>query len=286
MTSLAVALVLLSALLHGLWNYVAKRAGGGAAFIWMFAAFETLLYTPIVLYLHFVQHEALEPISLIFIAGSATLHVIYFVLLSRGYKVGDLSIVYPLARATGPLISTFAAILFFAEHPSVAALIGGFLICGGAFWLTGDPRKLREKGAAAGVLYALLTGLSIAAYTLWDTYGVSRLMLQPLIYQWGLGAFRWLWLTPHAIRHWDQVQEHWRRDKYRAVVVAIFGSASYLLILIALTFSPVSYVAPMRVVSVLVGVVLGTRILREADASRRLLSAAAMVGGVFILSVA
>jgi drug/metabolite transporter (DMT)-like permease len=285
MTPFAIALVLLSALLHALWNFAAKRARGGPAFVWLFGVFEVCLYLPFVIYLILAEAPGLNLIDLLFIMGSASLHLGYFLLLSRGYQLGDLSLVYPLARAIGPLIATIAAIALFAERPTLLAFLGGLLICGGVFWLTGDLRKLRQSDSLPGVLYAGLTGLSIAAYTLWDSYAVSRLLIAPLIYQWGIDACRLLLLTPYNLRHWQAVRDSWREDRWKALVVGVLSSLSYLLMLAALAFSPVSYVAPLRVISTLIGVMLGTRFLGEGDVLRRLSAAGAMMLGVFALSL-
>ena len=285
MTHLAIALVLLSALLHAAWNFFAKGAQGGPAFVWLFGIFQVVLYMPLVLYLMVSQGAALSLLGLLFAFGSAVLNLIYFLLLSKGYEVGDLSLVYPLSRAIGPLISTVAAIALFAERPTLLAFSGGLLICGGVFWLTGDPRLLRQKAMLPGVVYASLTGIVIATYTLWDSYAVSQLLILPVIYQWSIDAIRLLLLTPYSLRHWQALRASWRRDKWRAVVVGSFSSLSYILVLAALSFSPVSYVAPMRVISTLFGVILGSRLLGEGDSWRRLSAAGAMVLGVIALSV-
>ena len=285
MTSLAILLVLTSAFTHALWNFIAKRAHGGPAFVWLFGVFELFIYLPFLLLFIASEDPTLAAVDLVAILGSGCLHLVYFLLLTRGYQVGDLSLVYPLARAVGPLIATFAAILFFAERPTPLAFGGGLLICGGVFWLTGDPRKLRENDALQGVIYALLTGLAIAGYTLWDSYSVSRLLIAPMVYQWGLGLVRSTLLTPYNLRHRENLRLAWRDDKWKALAVGTLGFFSYLLILVAYEFSPVSYVAPMRVISTLIGVLMGSRFLGEGDTRRRLAAAGAMVLGVIALGV-
>lgn len=285
MSQFAIGLVLLSAVLHALWNFIAKRAIGGTSFVWLFSVIEAALYLPVLFYFLFIAQVDIGLPVVIFMAGSGLLHLLYFVLLSKGYQVGDLSLVYPLARAIGPLISTFAAILLFQERPTLLAFIGGLLVCGGVFWLTGDPRKLRKHDALPGVMFASFTGLSIAAYTLWDSYAVSQMAIAPLMFQSGYGISRVILLTPIALRDWPSVQRTWDHDKWKAASVAVLSSLAYVLILIALSFNPVSYVAPMRVISTLIGVALGASLLKEGDMARRLVAAAVMVIGVFALSL-
>ena len=135
MTASALALVLLSALTHASWNLLAKRAQGGAAFGWLIFTLAVPLYTPLVIGLILLQEPRLGPAELVFIAGSAILHVGYFLLLFAGYRAGDLSLVYPLARGTGPLLSTIAAIVILGERPTPLALAGAAAIVGGAFLL-------------------------------------------------------------------------------------------------------------------------------------------------------
>ena len=285
MSALAIALVLLSALFHALWNYVAKHAKGGAVFIWLMTLIESVILLPFIIYLVVVDGVQIDGLTLIFLMGSAVLHIAYFLLLLQGYKVGDLSLVYPLARAIGPLIATAFAIVLFQERPTIVALIGGLCICGGAFWLVGDPRKLRERNALAGVRFALYTGLAIASYTLWDSYAVRDLLIAPILLEWGAAFFRMIFLTPTALRNRETLTITWRDDKWRALFVAVFASLAYVLILIALTDSPVSYVAPMRVISTLVGVVMGAQLLQEGQLVRRLSAASVMVIGVIAIGV-
>lgn len=281
----AIGLVLLSAVFHALWNYVAKRAQGGPLFVWMFCLIEIILYLPLVILVLVNERPTLTLLQLAFIMGSAVLHLTYYVLLTKGYQVGDLSVVYPLARAIGPLIATVVAIVLLGERPTPLAFVGGLLICGGVFWLTGDPRKLHTRDALPGVRFAIYTGIAIAGYTLWDAYAMSFLLIAPLLFEWSSAAFRMLYLTPYALRHWPQVQTMWQRDKGKAAFVAIFSPLAYILVLVALTISPVSYVAPLRVISTLIGVGIGVGLLREGHGLRRLSAAAVMVAGTIALSL-
>jgi drug/metabolite transporter (DMT)-like permease len=286
MTLLAIALVLISAVMHAAWNYVAKQATTrGAIFVWMFASFEIFILGPFALYACWRGQCSLTPIDGVFIVGSATLHVLYFLLLSTGYKVGDLSIVYPLARGAGPLFVTFGAVLLLNERPTLLAVLATVLITGGVFVLTGDPLRLRQSSALPGILFGLLTALSIAAYSLWDSYAVSELMIAPLVFQWGIGTSRAVLMTPYALAHRSEVRQAWREDRGKALIVAVLSPGAYLLILMALTFSPVSYVMPMRSISILIGVLLGTQLLGEADRRRRLMGSGAMMVGVVMLGL-
>jgi drug/metabolite transporter (DMT)-like permease len=135
------------------------------------------------------------------------------------------------------------------------------------------------------VAYALLTGMTIAAYTLWDKRGVSVLLIPPVVYEWGANVFRVLILAPLALRQWPEVQREWRSNRTAALAVASLSPLAYILVLTALAISPVTYVAPAREVGILLGVLVGARALAEADIGRRSIAAILMAGGVIALAL-
>jgi drug/metabolite transporter (DMT)-like permease len=244
-----------------------------------------LIYTPLALALMAFYGARIGWLEVGLMAGSAALHTGYFVLLNQGYRTGDLSLVYPLARGTGPLLSSAAAIAFLGERPSILGLSGALLIIAGVLVLTSNPEQLRRAGARAAMQYALLTGAFIAVYTLWDKQAVSRFAVAPLLLDWGANLGRALLLTPFALWHRDKARLEWQTHRAEALGVACLAPLSYILVLTALSFTPVSYVAPAREISILIGTVMGTRWLAEGDASRRLLGAAAMVAGIVGLAL-
>ena len=285
MTGWAITLILAAAFIHATWNLLAKRAGGGAAFTWLFAAWSAVLYTPLAAAVILLQQASIGPVEIGFMAGSAALHTAYFLLLNQGYRVGDLSLVYPLARGTGPLLSSLTAILLLGERPSGLALSGGLLIVLGVVALTSGPARLRQSGARSAVSYALLTGTFIAGYTLWDKQAVSAFLIPPLLLDWGANVGRALLLTPVALSRWSEVRVEWNTHRFEVLGVAALAPLSYIFVLTALSFTPVSYVAPAREISILIGAVMGARLLGESDAPRRLAGAGAMVLGVVALAL-
>jgi drug/metabolite transporter (DMT)-like permease len=217
--------------------------------------------------------------------ASAVLHTAYYLLLDRGYRSGDLSVVYPLARGTGPLITILCAVLLLQERPTAVAVAGALLIGGGAIALTGDPRKLRQSGNLHAVGFALLTGCMIASYTLVDKIAVAAWLIPPLVQDWAANLGRVLLMTPLALKLRGDIRPTWRRAKKEIIAVALLCPLSYILVLTAMVFTPVSYVAPAREVSILVAALMGTQLLAEGDVTRRLAAAAAMVAGVICLAV-
>src|SRR5207248_1231142 len=143
-----------SAVAHATWNLIAKRASGGPAFNWLFDCLSVVVCLPLAVVQVIVQPSPVGPVEAVFVFGSAVLHLCYFLLLGQGYRVGDLSLVYPLARGLGPMLSTAAAILLFGERPTPVALAGAALIGVGVFVLAGDPRPLRAAQAGKSVVFA------------------------------------------------------------------------------------------------------------------------------------
>jgi drug/metabolite transporter (DMT)-like permease len=179
---------------------------------------------------------------------------------------------------------TIFAISFLGESPSILALCGAVLITVGVLVLSGNWKELRESGAYKGVVFALLTGGVIAIYTLWDRHAVRDLNLPPLLYLWAGGVVQVLILAPYAIRHWGEVRQTWQLQWKSAIGVGVISIFAYALILFALTFSPVSYIAPAREISVLVGSLMGSRVLAEHQPARRIVAALAMVLGLAALA--
>lgn len=286
MTLFALTLVLAAAVFHATWNLLAKRVGdGGAVFVWLFGVCSALIYMPVAVVVILVQRPHLAWVALLFMFGSGVLHLGYFVLLQRGYAVGDLSVVYPLARGTGPLLATAGAIILLGERPGVVALAGIALIAAGVFLLTTEPGNIRGSGVGKGAVYGLLTGGFIAAYTLWDKQAVSALLIPPLLQSWATSVAQTALLTPAAAHHREKIMAIWHGHRTEVLGVAVLSPLSYILVLTALVFTPVSYVAPTREVSILIGTLMGTRLLAEGDTSRRLLAAGVMVLGITALAL-
>ena len=285
MTAFALSLVLAAAFIHASWNYFLKRSGGGTVFVWLFATLSALIYAPLAALVIWWQQPEFGWVHYGLMFASAALHTAYYLLLDRGYRSGDLSVVYPLARGTGPLITILCAVLLLEERPTAVAVTGALLIGGGAIALTGDPRKLRQSGNLHAVGFALLTGCMIASYTLVDKVAVAAWLIPPLVQDWAANLGRVLLMTPLALKLRGDIGPTWRRAKKEIVAVALLCPLSYILVLTAMVFTPVSYVAPAREVSILVAALMGTQLLAEGDAARRLAAAAAMVAGIACLAL-
>ena len=282
----ALALILLAAFFHATWNLILKKSpGGGVPFFWLVACLESVIYLPIAAIAILQTGYRPDALALVMMLGSAAIHAAYFVLLDRGYRTGDLSVVYPLARASGPLLTIVAAILLLGERPAPMALCGALFIGIGAVLLSGNPFAMFRKGGQ-GIGFALLTGAMIAIYTVWDRQAVAALLIPPIIYYWGSIVLRLIVTTPHALRHIDAVRTIWRNNRKTVIAVAIMSPLSYCLALFAMQLAPLSYVAPARETSILIAALYGTHLLKEGDASRRIAAAILMMLGLAGIALA
>src|SRR5437868_8382331 len=286
MPAAAIALLLTAAVAHATWNYLAKGATGSIAFTFVFTALAQILYLPLAILAYVWTRQDLGAEAWGFVAVSGALNLVYFVLLLEGYRSGDLSLVYPLARGTGPAIAVAGGIIIFGERPSGLALAGAALVVVGILVMSLSPHALTGVDAMRSLLSALATGVCIGTYTLWDNKGVS--IVTPVLYNYGLDLSRALLMAPIALATVNSRAAVGAviRDQRRALFgVALLSPAAYILVLAALTLAPVSYVAPAREISILIGALLGLRLLGEADAGRRIAGALAIVAGVFALAL-
>ena len=288
MSVLALALVLVAAVTHAGWNLLSKKVShvSGPAWVWLVAASAAVIFAPLAVVAAVLTHQRFGWPVLGFMAGTAALHSAYALLLQRGYRVGDLSLVYPLARGTGPLVSSLVAIWLFAERPGPLGIAAIVLVAVGIFILSLPSRGSARGGSRrAAVAYGLATGLTIAAYTLWDKHAVALLAINPLLYDWSSNAGRALILAPLALRRRTEIADVWRRYRWHVLGTAVLMSLAYILVLWALSFSPVSSIAPTREISVLLGVLLGGHLLSEGNLPRRLLGATAVAAGVATIAL-
>lgn len=291
----ALALVVLAGLIHACWNIAAKKAGGDMRFSFFSSVVMMVVWAPLGLWLAWQQvpEWGLREWALVGISG--VLHALYFIILLRGYRKADLTVVYPLARGSGPLLSSLIAIALLGEQLSA---LGGLGIAGvvlGVFLIAGGPRLLQRvegaDGAARtgrirkGMLYGLLTGVFIASYTVVDGYAVKVALMSPVLVDYMGNFVRLGLLLPAMVRDTGQVRRQWRLQWKYALVVGVVSPISYVLVLYALQVAPLSHVAPAREVSMLFAALIGGRLLGEGDRVLRLLGAAGIALGVMALAL-
>jgi len=289
MTGVALLLVLASAVCHASWNFLLKRSDHKVAFLGSAGVIGALtLLGPAV---------AVAAVNGIGTAGialgcvTACLHGVYGLSLARGYRLGDLSSVYPVSRGMGLALIPLAAALLLDEEVSAAAVLGIVMIAVGVYALHLEPRAVRDLAAPLRALNrpagrtALLTGVLIATYSLWDKNALDE--LSPVV----LNQFA---MTGHALittavalrQNPNDVRFEWRSRGWSIVAAGVLIQLAYLLVLAALETSRVSYIAPSREVGIVFGAALGVVFLGEGFGLWRVWASLAIVAGVVVLAVA
>lgn len=298
MSPLALALVITAALLHATWNLAVKHAGGDNRFALLTGLMIVVLWAPVGVWAAWgvVPLWGWRQWSLMFASG--LLHLVYFNVLMRGYRVADLSVVYPVARGSGPLLTSLVAVGLLGERLSSLGGLGVLSVSGGVFLIAGGPkllRALRSGGDAAGadarrrvrlgLGYGAATGVCIAAYTVVDGYSVKVMLISPLLIDYFGNLCRVPFMLPHALRDRAATLEAWRRLWRHALVVAAISPLAYILVLYAVQTAPISHVAPAREVSMLFAALLGGKLLKEGDLLLRVAGAVLIAFGVMALAL-
>ncbi|MFQ5894337.1 MAG: EamA family transporter [Nitrospinota bacterium] len=289
MSAQGLTLVLASALVHAIWNLLAKSADDKRAFFWLALLASLLLYLPVLLWA--APRLPFQWAGWPYVVATGLLHAAYFLSLGRAYSLGELSLVYPLARGTSPLLVAVGAVLVLGERPSGQGALGILLVVGGAFLLHAPGfslarwlEALRQAGGPAS-RWALLTGLTTAAYSLVDKVGVS--LVHPFLYIYFMFLLSALAMAPLALGGWrEALRREWRERAPRVAAVGLMWLGGYGLALAAMRTDPVSYVVAARHVSIVFGAALGVLVLKEGHALSRLCASALLAVGVGLIGLA
>jgi drug/metabolite transporter (DMT)-like permease len=288
----ALALVVLAGLIHASWNIAAKKAGGDVRFAAFTGLVAMVVWAPLGLWLGIEQIPRWGLLEWSLVAASSVLHTFYFIALLRGYRKADLTVVYPLARGSGPLLSCLIAILLLGESLSALGAAGIAGVVGGVFLIAGGPGLLRATHDPArrarihkGMAYGLVTGAFIAGYTVVDGYAVKFVLMSPILVDYIGNLARMVLLGPALLRDRSTALAMWKRQWKFAVFVGIISPVSYVLVLYAMQSAPLSHVAPAREVSMLFAALIGGQLLGEGDRLLRLLGAACIAAGVMALAL-
>jgi len=273
-------LVVGAAVCHSAWNLIFKseprrlQASLGALTI------ATALCAPVVL---LYSPAALTPGTWALVLLSGALETAYVVALTAAYEIGDLSVVYPIARGTAPLLVVPLAILLLGERPSALGLLGIALVVSGIF---AAHRPAHHRGAAssgAAVGLAMLTGVLIAGYSLVNKVGVQRAPVP--LYAFLVFAVDTVLLALVLVLRGHELWPRGRLAWSRAAAVGALMLAAYLGVLGAMALAPVSYVVAGREVSIVITALAGALLLREPQSTRRTAAAAVIFVGLVLLAV-
>jgi drug/metabolite transporter (DMT)-like permease len=276
---LPLILVLLSAGLHASWNLIVKRQSDKLFSGWLTSLVPSVLLAPALVF------TGLPPSDVWPILGTSGLvHTAYMIALVQAYTHGDLSVVYPVARGTAPLLVALCAPVLLGERLTPLAILGVASVGGGIAWLGLSAR--RAAGTCRGLLWALATAGTIAAYSMLDKVGVSR--THPLAYVIVVLGLNGVGMTPYVLWQRDRrrLWALWRETWPSAVTGGLLSLVAYLLVLTAMRLTQVSYVAALRETSVVFAAALGARVLGEPYGGRRIVASVVVACGLFLLVLA
>jgi len=285
MTGTAIALVLVSALLHAAWNFFNKGSADRWAFFVAQGVLTCVFYAPLVVWDW--PHVGIDRMGWVWIVASAVTHAAYAVFLLKSYDAGDLSVAYPLSR-TAPVLVAAWDIATARGQLTIGGVAGAMLAGIGAVTLQLPALRAHGGRAVLGekvTRYALMTAVFIAAFTIIDKQGVAHVPAFVYLYLLSAGEFSVIW----AGLGWSAVGRATRelRGNARAVLfTAILGPFSYLLILWVLATAPASYVLGLRQTSIVFGVILGRVFLGEGETRYRLAGAAIITMGSLLIVAA
>jgi drug/metabolite transporter (DMT)-like permease len=284
---LVVALLLAAALMHATWNALLKadRSDRLATF-GVIMTTGTLMGLLAVPFLPKVEYAAWK-----YLAASVIIHVAYYTFLLKAYSYGDLSHTYPIARGLGPLLVAMVSGQMIGEHLRVQDIAGVVLLSAGlvalALPLKGGAVAPGDRHGLA-TLFAVLTGITIAAYIIADGLGVRAAgpdFRHRLAYIAWLCVLEGPWLLVLAIVLRPQtVFGHLRRTWWRGVIGGVIANVGYGIAIYALVLGPMAHVAALRETSVLFGALMGTLLLGEPFGRRRIGAAAVIVAGLVLMN--
>ena len=288
MTGTALSIVLVAALLHALWNYLTKTSRNKIAFIWWAILFSTIIFLP--MFLYYWPTVTISAAGWGCIIATGIFHAFYFWFMGGAYQRGDLSLVYPLSRGSGPLFVPILAVLLLNEQLSALGVAGIALVIAGIFGIhlrSFSVQSMREpfmaiRGGAS--LWAFCTGGTIAGYSLVDKVGVN--IVHPPVYIYLMFIITLLLLTPLVfVKVRRDLKTEWKMNKIKILGVGFLQLFTYMMILFALQIGKVSYVAAVREVSIVFSALIGTVLLREKNAPQKFFGAVLICAGVIFIGL-
>jgi drug/metabolite transporter (DMT)-like permease len=286
MSGLALGIVLVAAFLHASWNYLAKKGRNKIAFIWWAILFSNIFFFP--MFLYYWPTVTISPVGWGCIVATGILHAFYFWFMGGAYERGDLSLVYPLSRGSGPLFVPILAVVLMQEQLSSLGVLGIALVIAGIYVIHLRSFSVQSflepfqavRGSAS--VWALCTGGTIAGYSLVDKAGVT--IVYPPVYIYLMFIITLLLLSPYVFAKVRMdLKKEWEINKLQILIVGFLDLFTYLMILFALRISKVSYVAAAREVSIVFSAFLGVIWLHEKNGMQKFVGAVLIsLGVVFI----
>ena len=269
MSPLALALIVIAAFVHVIPHAAIKRAGDRDVFVWWMLLGNAVLYSPLL----FLQVPRTRVAWGIIIA-SGVIETVYLLAISRAYALGNLSVVYPVARGSAPLFLLLFSVAILAERPTAYGMAGIVLISIGIYAALGGGLP---SGMALG--WSLLSGLMTATYTTVDKIGIQ--FVQPLVYIYLVLVVTAVIYTPIVLR-----LKPARPPVGRVLVASVTMPLAYALVLTAMRLGmPASYAGSLREMSVIVAAAIGIGFFGEPVTPMRIAGACSIAAGIVLIAL-
>jgi drug/metabolite transporter (DMT)-like permease len=285
MTTAALALVLAAAVLHAAWNALAKRGRDPLAFLWL----ASMVAAPALLPwgARELAVSGLPSAALPFVIGTIVLHAIYFYALGRAYATGAYSVVYPIARGLGVALVPIVAFLLLNEQLSPLGIAGIGLVVAGVIVLHRVGRRpvaVAPGALGSASLWAVITGVTIASYSILDKVGVTR--LHPVPYMLLMEAGCVVAFAPFMLRRLGIARAEWAANRWTIIATGVMSAGGYTLVLFAFQLSKAGYVVASRELSIVLSALIGSLLLGEGRLPPRLAAASIVLAGVACVALA
>ncbi len=282
MSILAVVLLCISAILHTAWNLLLKQAGEKYITTWWSTLLGSIAFLPFVFFTGLPVREV-WPLLLV----SVLVEISYYIILSTAYRDADFSLVYPLARGAAPALIAVWSVLFLGEKLTpggslgLGIIIAGLLIVGGGNLI----QRRAEKPHLRGIILALTLAVLISIYSTIDgnamkhtqalSYGISIFFLVPVF------------TAPLMFRYygWQVLKAELASQWLRIIGIGLLIVSAYMLVLVAYSTSPVSYVGAIREISVVLGALAGWRFLKERLGGWRAIGSLVIFCGILVITL-
>ena len=291
MSTLAIGLVVLSALFHALRSLFTKESGDKQIFLWLYSLFALLFFSP--LFFFFLYRVGIDnPAAYAWCAGSGFTHFLYWLFLTNAYKEGNLSHVYPIMRSA-PALVLVIAILFLGEQVSLQGVTGILLVAVGVYiinmkQISGEEllAPLKSLFHDRSTQFAFLTLIAVAFYSVVDKMAVDY--IHPILFAFFHLFFGMCYYTPYIIftKNAAKIKKEWHSGPGRIILSGVIGIVGYALILFAFTIERVSYIVSLRQTSIVFAVLMGSHFLKEKHGGIRLAGALIIFIGGFLISMA
>ncbi|MFT4981578.1 MAG: drug/metabolite transporter (DMT)-like permease [Bacteroidia bacterium] len=280
MSTLTFLLVILSALLHASWNFVAKKYAGNYSMIYLSFLFSAIVSG--LISIPFLQDVDLNPALTTLLIATGVFHAVYGFVLTFTYKNGDISTLYPILRGSGIGGAVILSIVLLHESLDPSSGVGVFMVISGIAVLS--YKRNREATSAKGIFLAFVCGGLIMSYTIFDKLLVTDIHPIPVLAASQIISV--LMFFPYVmIKRREELKFTLRTLLKPVIFVSIVATSSYLIILYVMQYAPVSRIVAVREASVVFGALTGYIILKEDFSKTKLIGVVLVMLGIILVKL-